>query len=521
MKRMIALIVCVAVLLCGCGAKNALGLPMVVKFEDMVYVRPDMDEIEDAALAAMEAGENARKSQEVLDAVWEFYEVYESFLTAYDLTWIRYQANLNDIYWEGEYEYCAELAPEVDMYLEDLYYSLAGSPHRAALEEEYFGEGWFDDYEGESWYDDALLTLLEQEQVLMAEYFDLTAAGQELEPQAFYDEYATPMAELLGELTLLRQQIARESGYDSYTDFAWDYYYDRDYTPEQAADYLAEIEALVPLYERVTTAETFAPGGEYCPETAVYDYVKTTAETLGGVAWEAFRLMDQGELCDISASPDKSGMSFELYFYEYAQPYILISGTGSRYDCLTFAHEFGHFATDYAAGGSVAGIDVLEIFSQAMELLSLDCVGAEEAFVEMKLADCLCTYVEQAAYAAFELALYDLPQEEITGENILAIYEEICTEYGFAAMDWDSRDLVTVPHFYSNPLYIISYVVSNDAAVQIYQQELENPGAGRDTYRRSLATEQEYFLAFLEEAELTSPFGRVEDVKAFLTDRLG
>ena len=64
-------------------------------------------------------------------------------------------------------------------------------------------------------------------------------------------------------------------------------------------------------------------------------------------------------------------------------------------------------------------------------------------------------------------------------------------------------------------------MVSNDAAVQIYQQELETPGAGRDTYQRSLATEQEYFLAFLEEAELASPFGRVADVKAFLTDRLG
>ena len=62
---------------------------------------------------------------------------------------------------------------------------------------------------------------------------------------------------------------------------------------------------------------------------------------------------------------------------------------------------------------------------------------------------------------------------------------------------------------------------AHDAAVQIYQQELETPGAGRDTYRRSLATEQEYFLAFLEEAELASPFGRVEDVKVFLTDRLG
>ena len=115
MKRMIALVLCLAVLLCGCGAKNALGLPMVVKFEDMEYLRPNMDKIEDAALAAMEAGETAHKSQVVLDAVWKFYEEYESFLTAYDLAWVRYQANLNDIYWERQYEYCAELAPEVDM----------------------------------------------------------------------------------------------------------------------------------------------------------------------------------------------------------------------------------------------------------------------------------------------------------------------------------------------------------------------------------------------------------------------
>ena len=80
--------------------------------------------------------------------------------------------------------------------------------------------------------------------------------------------------------------------------------------------------------------------------------------------------------------------------------------------------------------------------------------------------------------------------------------------------------MVTVPHFYSNPLYIISYVVSNDAALQIYQQELETPGAGLATYQQSLATEQEYFLAFLEEAGLESPFDRVDSVKEFLTDRL-
>ena len=521
MTRMLALVLCAALLLCGCGVKNAMGFSQIVKFEDMKYVRPVLDAIEEAAAKAMDVGAESKLTNQILDAVWDYYDVYEGYMTAYDLAYVHYQANLSDIYWEGEYEFCAENAARLDQYLEDIYTVLAKSPCRDALEEEYFGDGWFDDYDGEGWYDDELVELMEQEQLLVSEYYDLTDGAYEVTEEEFLDECTEPLAELLAELVLLRREIAQSVGYDSYRDFAWDFYYFRDYTPAQAADYLEELKALVPLYEQANTWERFAVGQEPMGEAQVYDYVKTAAKAMGGQVWDAFRLMDAANLCDISASPNKSGMSFELFFYEYYEPYILVSGTGTRYDCLAFAHEFGHFATDYAAGGSVAGIDVLEIFSQAMELLSLDCVGAEEAFVEMKLADCLCTYVEQAAYAAFELALYDLPQEEITGENILAIYEEICTEYGFAAMDWDSRDLVTVPHFYSNPLYIISYVVSNDAAVQIYQQELENPGAGRDTYRRSLATEQEYFLAFLEEAGLESPFNRVEDVKTFLTDRLG
>ena len=520
MKRMLALVLCFALLLCGCGPKNAMGFSKIVKFEDMTYVRPDMDVIAEKANAAIDAGITGKLTNQILNAVWEYYDVYESYMTAYDLAYVHYQANLSDIYWEAEYEFCAENTAKLDQYLEDIYRALAKNPCREELEEEYFGDGWFDDYDGESWYDDELVELLEQEQILVAEYYDLTADAYTLGEEAFYDEYAEPLAELLAELVLLRQELAQSVGYDSYTDFAWDFYYYRDYTPAEAGDYLENLKALVPLYEQVNTYETFAAGDEPWREEAVYDYVKTTAKEMGGDVWEAFRLMDEADLYDISASPYKSGMSFELYFYEYCEPYILISGTGTRYDCLTFAHEFGHFATDYAAGGSIAGIDVLEVFSQAMELLSLDCAGANERMVDMKLADCLCTYVEQAAYAAFELALYELPGMKVTGENILALYERIGTEYGFAAMDWDSRDLVAVPHFYSNPLYVISYVVSNDAALQIYQQELDTPGAGRETYQNHLATEQEYFLAFLEEAGLESPFDRVDSVKDFLTDRL-
>lgn len=71
-----------------------------------------------------------------------------------------------------------------------------------------------------------------------------------------------------------------------------------------------------------------------------------------------------------------------------------------------------------------------------------------------------------------------------------------------------------VPHFFTNPLYIVSYVVSNDAAMQIYQAELETSGAGLKLLEDNLATEQAYFLAFVEEAGLKSPFlpGRAQEL---------
>ena len=65
-------------------------------------------------------------------------------------------------------------------------------------------------------------------------------------------------------------------------------------------------------------------------------------------------------------------------------------------------------------------------------------------------------------------------------------------------------------------MYIISYVVSNDAALQLYQLELQTPGAGAEIFEESLDTEEGYFLAFLEEAGLQSPFGRVAEVRELL-----
>ena len=524
MKRLVCLLLCAALVLSGCtGAKNALGFSGIVKYADMVYTHPNMEAAENYRDAAIEAAETAKDADEVLEAVWDFYDIYDRYLTSYDLAYIRYHADLTDIYWREEHDYCAEKVSEMDAYLEDIYCAIARSVHRAELEGEYFGEGWFESYDGGGFYDEELLAMMEREQELVGDYYDLSnSAEAEYYSEAYFDQCALPLAGILAELVLLRQEMAAWLGYDSYIDFAWDWYYYRDYTPAQADEYLEEIRReLVDVYRRVNGMDLWEPYSRPCSEQEVFSYVENTAEALGGRVEEAFRLLDQAGLYDIAPGENKSGLSFETYLTAYYEPFVFVSGTGTAYDCLTFAHEFGHFANDYAAAGSVAGVDVMEVFSQGMEYLSLcygECPGD---FVDMKLADSLTVYVEQAAYAAFEGAVYALPAAEVTGENLLVLYGEICRSYGFDSMDWDPRDMVTIPHFYGNPLYVISYVVSNDAAMQLYELELQTPGAGKTVFEENLETEEAYFLAFLQEAGLESPFGRVDEVKELMEARFG
>ena len=141
-----------------------------------------------------------------------------------------------------------------------------------------------------------------------------------------------------------------------------------------------------------------------------------------------------------------------------------------------------------------------------------------DALTRYRMFTVLSTYVEQAAYASFEYSAYMLPPGEVTAENILALYEKTGTEFGFDSWGWDPRDLVAITHFYMVPMYVSSYVLSNDAALQIYQLELEESGAGAALLEQQLNTQESYFLAFLEAAGLESPFaeGRMEAVRSTL-----
>jgi len=529
--RFIGILLAVCLLLSGCYMEDFVNCiyesfrPYAVStFEEMTYQRPDPAALQSAADAACLAGQGD-DADACLDAIFAYYDLYDRFSTAHTLAYIHYSCDMTDIYWEQEYTYCAEHRPLLDTSLEALYSTLAGSDLRQELEERYFGEDFFAYYDREFIWDEDMLTLLEEEVQLKNRYYELSEeAGQtEQYSEHYFTQYTQPLTELLSQLADVRYRIAAEAGYDNYLNFAYDYYYSRSYSPAQATNYLLSLQGSVaPLYSRLADSDIWDEVSTYCSSTETFEYVRQATKTMGGAVSEAFTQLESGQLYHISYGEHKNPTSFETYLWNYGTPFVFINPYMDQSDKLTFAHEFGHFANDYVCGGSAASTDVAEVHSQGFEYLSLCYSPDSQLLTRYALSESLCIYAEQAAYALFEHQLYSLPQQELTAENITALYADVCQSFGFDSYEWDQRDLITIPHFYTEPLYIMSYVVSNDVALQLYQQELETPGSGLSLYQQCLSAQDADIGSFIAAYKLKDPFSadRLEAVQSIFQEAL-
>lgn len=526
--RFTVLLLAVCLLVSGCWRPHNY-IPQVDRtkytlFSEMVYERPSVAAFDAQLQEIQRRIDEGRSLAYLIYAIDEFLTLYYDFYTNSYLAEIYYWKDLTDTHWEAEYTFCAEMTTQVENLLDEMYRKLAASEYREKLEaDSYFGPGFFDYYEGESYWDETYIALAEEEKRLQSGYYDIAEQAQQTEyySEAYFSQYGPQLLQLYVDLIAVRQKIAAHLGYENYVDFAYENYYYRDYTPEQAEQYFKDIGTqLRDLYCWVNQSDAWSAGSQPCSVEQTFAYVKNAAGEMGGVVAEAFDMMEKAELYDLTYSPNKHDVSCEIYLHSYMQPYIFTNPSLQGSDKLIFAHEFGHFTNDYVCSGSYAGTDVSEIHSGAMEYLSICYTEDAEALEQYKMAESLCLFVEQSAYALFEQQVYRLSAEELTAENVQKLYEQIGADFGFESWGWDSRDLITITHFYHYPMYVASYVVSNDLAFQIYQMEKAQSGAGLEVYLSCLESEDSYLAYFAQTYGLESPFApqRAESLKQTFTE---
>jgi len=528
----------------------------IPRFDDMDYVRPDTGALEAAADAVGTALSAGAALDDVTALLDECYNEYYNFSTMYTLAEIRYLRDLTDEYYGAEYSWCGENWSVVQQQMERMYTLCATSDLAAELEREYFWEGFTADYgEGSAqMYTERAVALMQRESELLNAYYDLTAqpqivldgesvdyesylSGADADEYAravneYYRQYNARFAGIYIDLIRTRRAIAEEMGYESYEAMQYASY-ERSYTPAEAAGFVAGVrEKLVPLYEELMALD---PGGNiiysYMSERRLMKTVGAAAESIGGDVREAFEFMRAHGLYSLEQSDTKASMSFTAYLDSYDAPFVFVSPYCDTEDILTLAHEFGHFLDSYYNYNAYESLDLSEFFSQSMEYIVMgrlsDVLDGEELSMlrRIKLVSTLDTYVMQSSFAEFEQRVYALPDEELSAEAINAISLDTAKEFGYydgVSEDYYAMSWADITHFFESPFYVISYVVSSDAAQQIHALDCENAGAGLEKYLEMLPREYETLLDTLAAAGLESPFapGRLDAVERQLRAEL-
>jgi oligoendopeptidase F len=226
--------------------------------------------------------------------------------------------------------------------------------------------------------------------------------------------------------------------------------------------------------------------------------------------------MKEYRLYDVKASANKAPGAYTIYLPCYEAPFCFLGAYGDVEDFLDLSHEFGHFCDACINSNTTASLDLAETYSQAMANLALlkskETISADgyRNLLLLHLLSNLGIFAEQTAYADFECKVYALPDEELTVENVNALALDCACRFGAASSAGDDELYAVywsqVTHLFEQPYYVISYCVSADAAIQIAEKELNEPGAGVACYEDILNWKDGDFLAELERVGLVSPF---------------
>lgn len=560
-KKLTALLALVfaLVFLCGSALPNgwfrADGSDEVLRFDDMPYERPDAAAfrgIAEKTIRTMRDGGGYRRTVAMLD---ELFSRYYSMNTMASIADIRSCRNLADEYWAAEYAACLSALTEIGDIMEDVYLACGASPYGERLEREYFGPGFMAEYgeNAEEKLSEAFTALAEQENALLVEYRNTVAEpmisvhGVEVPlydvmydvwgqrdydnlMNAYYEKYNPILGDLYLRLMSVRKAQAKELGYGSYAEMMFDIGFDRDYSVEEGRAFIESVKRwIVPAYARLMDGEKQAELLEgYISDAQLYGALETVARGFGGEIGQAYDFMRRNSLSDLTMSDSKADMSFTTYLDDYEAPFLFVDPYGDRSDIVTVTHEFGHYAEAYISCNAYRSMDLAEVFSQAMQLLSLrplrDVLGEQgvEQLRLLNMYEFLDTFLWQTLYAEFELRAYAL--ENPRAADLNALMWELYKEYGLDTI-WNEEsavDWIDITHFFEQPFYVISYPVSACCALELYERELQESGKGLESYLQLADSDQIGIVEAAGEAGLQNPItdARVQQVAAFLEGQL-
>jgi oligoendopeptidase F len=343
-----------------------------------------------------------------------------------------------------------------------------------------------------------------------------------------YIEQREPLAEIFNRMYDLRQQVARNAGFENFRDFAHREKNRFDYTPEDCLRFHAAVEAAVlPAVKRIMERRRMRMGLDRLrpwdltvdsmgrralkPFEDIATFIDRAGAVFGRVDPDFrtyYQSMADAQLLDLDNRKGKAPGAYCQTLAFRKMPLIFMNAVGVDRDVSTLLHESGHAFHSLEASRLPLlfqrhpGSEMAEVASMSMELLAAPFIDRESGGYYSQddarrsraelLEGIVLFFPHCASVDAFQHWIY-LDRDGRDAGARDRKWLELRRRFEGDSVDWNGLDVERIarwyqqPHFFGNPFYYIEYGIAQLGALQVWRNSLRDRGEAVRKYREALA----------------------------------
>ena len=508
-----------------------------MKFSEMPYTRPDLEEIKKTSGDLLEKIRSAATAEEQIDAYLAYEEEQKTISTNCSLAYVRHTINTKDEFYEKESDYIDEISPVLQELEQKIELALLNSPFRPQLEER-FGKLLFKNLEiSVRCMKPEIMELMQEENRLTSEYQKLYASAMvEWEGETiplpklgpflqspdravrkaaaetngrWFDAHRAELDELYDKLVKNRTAQGKAMGYENFIPLGYDRLGRNSWGPGECAAFREQIARdMVPVVAKVKEDQagrigveklTFYddpllfPDGNAKPQGTPDDILAAGREMYHALSPETKEFIDflyDGELLDVLSKDGKAPGGYCTDFPSYQAPFIFSNFNGTAGDVDVLTHEAGHaFAfyrvarKDYIPALQSPTMEGCETHSMSMEFLTAPWhekfFGPATRKYEIGHCESSLIFIPYGCMVdEFQHIMYEQP--ELTPEQRNEVWMNLEKKYrpwiDFEDIPFYSRGAgwQRQLHIYMSPFYYIDYCMAQVMAFQFWMLSLKD-----------------------------------------------
>lgn len=540
-----------------------------MKFNDMAYERPNLDQVEKEASELLQSFGEVQSFQEHREIFLRMIHIEKELATQAVLVSVRHSVDTLDPFYEKEKDFWDESSARLSALGHGLITALLESPYledyrelygdhfidSALLQEKTFKEEIMEELVEESQWASKYQKLMASIQIPfegkdrtlpeMSVFLEdpdpglRSSAGEAI--FGFFQSQQEEFDEIYDRLVGLRHGIALKLGYKNFIQLGYDRMGRTDYNASDVASYRQGVrDYLVPLVEEIYEEQRKRlglkklyyydlgfeyPSGMPKPRGDADFIIHQAGQMYDELSPETssfFKMMREDGLMDLLSKKGKAPGGYCTFIENYQVPFIFANFNGTLGDVNVLTHEFGHAFQVYSAkdlplpSQRFPGMEAAEIHSMGMEFITWPWM---ENFFEED--------IDKFFYSHAAGALSFIPYGVLVDHFQHEVYENPAMSPEERRARWRQLEKIYMPwkdyggqdylekggfwqkqgHIYEVPFYYIDYTLAQIVALQIFRRSREDREKLWEDYKAICKVGGSLsFLKILELGNFHNPF---------------